>query len=362
MKAYKNIIVGSSRSWVRLLVILTAMVLLGWILYHNYHSNKTKEPQNHLLEVTVVPAELKQISNSIFALGTAIANESVDISANVTDIITKFSVSDGQKVKKGDIIAELKHDAEDTELASIKATVIENERELERLKKLVVGGNISRQQMDLRVTQLEVSKHKLKGVEAQIAHRVIRAPFEGIVGVRKLSVGALVQPGQVITTIDDISKIKLDFTIPSQHLAKLSKGQEVIAQTEAIMDEIFVGKVKSIDTRIDPVSRSVLVRAVIPNPNLKLKPGLLMKVNLIESKYDALMVHEESVIGRGHEHFVYVIKDNIAYLNKVDLGERIPGFVEIKSGIQKSDLVVTRGIINLCNGQKVSAHQAIKET
>lgn len=361
MKAHPNIATSSSAGWFRLAVIAAAMLLAGWFLYHMYAGENTKKASS-TLEVTAKPAATRMISSTISALGTVYANESVDISASVTDTIKKFNVSDGQKVKRGDIIAELEHDEENTQLASARATVVEHQRELDRLKKLVVGGTIPRQQLDLRTTQLEVAKHHLKRVEAQIAHRVIKAPFDGIVGVRKLSIGALVQPGQVIATIDDISEIKLDFTVPSQYLSKLKVGQKIAARTDAIADEVFKGRVQSIDTRIDPVSRSIFVRAIIPNPDLKLKPGLLMRVDLKEAKREALMVPEESIVGRGRNHFVFVVgEDDLAQLNKVALGERIPGFVEIKSGIKESDLVVTRGVINLCDGQKVIVHKAHQE-
>ncbi|MDF3048047.1 MAG: hypothetical protein K0R73_1165 [Candidatus Midichloriaceae bacterium] len=338
-----------------LIFIFSVIALLSYSLY-NKHVGGKKTKEAVAINVTVVPATIQKISNSTQALGTTHANDSVNLSASVIGTINKFYALDGALVKTGDIIFTLDHTEEDATLAGATATMLDNKRELDRLKNLSVGINVTPQQIDMQAAQLEVSKQQVNSLQKQIEKKIIRAPFDGLIGVSKLSVGAVTQPGQAVVTIDDISSMKLDFTVPSSYLAQLKPGQKVTAATDAFPNDTFTGTIQTIDTRVDPVSRSVSVRAITANPELKLRPGLLMRVNIIQDERDAILVPEEAVIQRAKEHFVFIAdpQTSIANLRKIEIGQRVPGFVEVISGLQAGDLVIKRGAILLSNGKKIA--------
>ncbi|MCE2991333.1 MAG: efflux RND transporter periplasmic adaptor subunit [Candidatus Jidaibacter sp.] len=344
-----------------LIFIFSVIALLSYYFYNKHVSDKkTKEPA--AINVTVAPAAIQKISSTIQALGTIHANESVNLSASVIGSIDKFYALDGALVKSGDIIFTLDHAEEDASLAGATATMLDNQRELTRLKNLSIGINVTLQQVDMQAAQFEVSKQQVNSLQKQIEKKIIKAPFDGLIGVSKLSVGAVTQPGQAVVTIDDISSMKLDFTVPSAYLSQLNPGQKIIATTDAFPVDTFTGTIQTIDTRVDPISRSVSVRAIAANPDLKLRPGLLMRVNIIQNERDAIVVPEESIVQRTKDHFVFVAdqQESIAHIRKVEIGQRISGFVEIISGLQVNELIVTRGSILLSDGKKIAISTAKK--
>lgn len=310
--------------------------------------------QNAAIPVEAIAAYETTISDSVESLGTAMANESVDITANVTETISEIDFSDGQEVTKGDVIARLSQQEEAAQLAAAQARQKENRRELDRLNTLLKNKAAAQREYDERLTLIEVTKQEVEAIDARIADRTLRAPFDGVLGIRRVSVGALVQPGELITTIDDLSSIKLDFTVPSIYLSSLKVGTPIEAKAAGFENRVFRGEVASVNSRIDPVTRSVLVRALIPNEDATLKPGLLMQVTLLKDERQALVVPEESTIQRDNRHFVLVIGDDgAAEERQVQTGVRQPGMLEITDGLAAGEKVVTRGMGTVRAGQKV---------
>ncbi len=182
---------------------------------------------------------------------------------------------------------------------------------------------------------------------------IIRAPFAGRVGLRNVSVGSYVSPGTVITTLDDTSVIKLDFSVPEVFLSTLQEGLQVSARTAAYPDVEFHGKVSSIDSRLDPISRSIVVRAHIDNKDGRLRPGMFMTVKLIRADAPTLMLPEEALVPEGSRKFAFVVRDGKAARTEIQTGRRRPGEVEIVSGLQEGDLVVTEGTQKIRDGVAV---------
>jgi membrane fusion protein (multidrug efflux system) len=196
-------------------------------------------------------------------------------------------------------------------------------------------------------------------VRAQLSDRVITAPFDGILGLRRVSPGSLVTPGTEIATLDDISVIKLDFSVPERYLAVLERGQDVVAHSETYPNRDFAGVVASVDSRVDPVTRSVTVRAEIPNPDRLLRPGMLLAVRLLQAPRQAIVVPEIAVIQVGTESFVYRVGDDrTASRVEVELGARRRGEVEIVSGLSAGDTIVTEGAVKLRDGSRVTGAPA----
>ncbi len=318
------------------------------------------QEEKPLTPVYVTTVKAGRVYDSVEALGTANSTESVNITANVTDLLREIRFADGQTVKKGDVIAVLEHRELAAQLAASKARLQQEKRELARLEGLVRDKAVPRQDYDQRVTSLEITARELEEIEARIAYRTIVAPFDGTLGVRRISVGALVQPGEVITTLDDISSIKLDFTVPSAFLTTLAPGVPVEAEVDALAGRVFRGKIESVNTRIDPVTRSVLVRAVLPNPDAQLRPGLLMRVRLIKREREALIVPEESILQRQQSHFILVVApDNKVEERQISIGARLPGRAEVTRGLEAGERVIVRGMNRARHGETVNVAQEL---
>ncbi len=303
--------------------------------------------------VEVAPAAPHRFVDRIEALGTARASESVTLTAQVTETVARIHFEDGQTVRKGTILVELDHAEEDAQLAEAEATLQEAERQLARIRELVARGNATESALDEQKRNVAQARARVAQVKARIATRIIRAPFDGVLGLRQVSVGALVTPGTVITTIDDITPILLDFSVPERFLSALAVGQAIRARAAAFPDRLFTGRILAISARVDPVTRAVTVRAELPNTDQLLRPGMLLEVAVIGRSRRSLAVPEEALLLIGRQHYVYVIHpDGTAERRKVTIGQRLPGIVEITKGLGPGEKVVVAGILRLRPGMK----------
>lgn len=337
---------------------ISAVVLGGVVLglaYWFFVGNSEEEVSGKReVSVTVTSAYEDLISNRIEALGVAIANESVDLMANVTEFVEDINFSDNQVVKKGDVLVLLRQKEELAQKHAEELQLKEHERELARLELLVKEKAVSKQQYDQRKTLLEISKQKISEIDASLQDRVIKAPFSGVLGLRNISVGSLVSPGEVITTIDDISLIKVDFTIPVRYLSALNMGAEVKLSSDAFPGEVFLGKVISIDSRANRESASIKVRAIVDNQNLKLKPGFLFKIDLFSNPHKAVLIREEAILQLQEKHYVFVLKDDSqAIRQEVSIAMRKRGVVEVTSGLLAGDKIILQGVDKVKSGDVV---------
>ncbi len=304
------------------------------------------------VSVTVHEVAPRDFADEVVASGTLRAEESTDISANVTERIEELRFEDGQQVKAGDLLAVLAAEEEKGILESAEATLEEEQRELKRLEPLV-GRGVSEADVASRRTRLAVAQARIAQVRAQLADRRIIAPFDGRVGLRRISPGALVEPGDVITTLDQTGTMKLDFTVPETFIDTLRPGLAIEARSGAFPGRDFQGEVSEIDSRVDPVTRAVAVRALIPNPDDELRPGMLMTVTLNRNPRRSVAVPERAIVPVGEVKAVYRIEDGIARRVTLETGRRNPGWVEVRKGLKDGDQVVTDGVLSLRDGAEV---------
>ena len=313
--------------------------------------NTNKDKAKHVI---VAPVVVKQISDRVEALGTARATESVNITSNVTEKITRIDFEDGQQVKAGAILAELDKAEEQAELKRAQAVRGERKLALQRLKQLEERQLTSPDEIDRTRLELEQADATITAIKTRISDRVIRAPFDGIVGLRDKSVGALVETGDLIATLDDTRQIKLDFSVPSVFLSELKPGLKIKARAVALDNREYMGEVKSINSRVDPVTRSIQVRALLPNPDGSILPGILMQVDLLRNTRQALVIPEASLLPLADKQYVMlrVDKDGKDTVEKkqVRIGLRLPGYVEILEGLSEGQQVVTHGNIKVRPG------------
>jgi membrane fusion protein (multidrug efflux system) len=325
-----------------LLVVALGVAALAWWWQAKPGPGGETRPRPPI-PVTAVAVEEQAFSDLVSALGTLLAWESVDITASVSQIITDIRFEDGQQVAAGDVLALLKQDEEQAILRELQESLKDASREVRRLENLARQNQVAQTELDRARTQAEITRHRIEQVRARIEDRTIVAPFNGVLGLREVSEGALVTPGQRLTTLDDISRMRLEFSVPATRLGFLAAGREVTARTPAF-DRAFDGVISAIDSRIDPVARAVTARAVLENPDNLLRPGLLMEVELRGASRRAMLVPEESLQSRATEHFVWQLRGESAQRVPVTIGSRIPGWVEVTSGLEAGDRVVQDGV------------------
>lgn len=298
--------------------------------------------------------EEQLVVDEIEAVGTLQASESVFITATVTDHVSSINFEDGQKVNKNDILVTLTSDEQVAELDEAQANLKESIRQLERLEN--IGGSFaSESALDLARASVDANKARLEVIKARLADRIITAPFSGVLGVRKISVGALVTPGTEIARLDDINVLNLDFTIPEIYSNDLTSSSQVSATNSSMVGRSFEGKVAFVDKRVDPATRAVLVRAKIPNPDMSLFPGMLMNVSLYSKEYLAAIVPESALQQVGDNSSIYVVKDDQSVeKRKVTIGRRLPGKIVINDGVAIGEKIVVDGTLTLRQGSKVS--------
>ncbi len=309
--------------------------------------------------VAVAPVAMHEIDERIEALGTTSSWESIEVRSTVTEFVEAIHFSDAQVVAANDLLLTLVQREEVAKLAEARAFLDEQVREVRRIEGLVASKSMSRNQLDERRTLLEIARQRVAVAEAALADRNIRAPFAGVLGLRSVSPGALVGPETVITTLDDIATLRLDFPVPSIYLRSLRTGDEVRATTPALAGQPFAGEVIGIDTRVNPIDRSVRLRARIDNRELLLKPGMLLNVELHHGRRRVLLVPEQAIIHYQRDHFVLLLDSadgNSVQRRQIKVGLRIPGSAEVLSGLAEGDLVVTEGL-TVRPGQQVQIRE-----
>ncbi len=305
--------------------------------------------------VTVVATRLapQTFTDRFTALGTARANESIEVTSRTTSIITRINFREGQKVRTGELLVELDTKEASADLALAQANLQQIESQYRRSKTLAATQVVSAADLEQLEAQVLSARAQVRAAEARLDTLYVRAPFDGTLGLRRVSLGDLVGPDTVMTTLDDSNPIKLEFNVPESFLATVTRGMQISAQSNVYPGRPFTGEVDIIDSRVDPVSRSVTVIARIPNGEGLLKPGMFLTVTLEKERDNVLLVPEEALVPRQGRQFVYVVEEGRAVEREVELGGRVPGLAEIRQGIAPGELVITQGTQRVRDGLPV---------
>lgn len=358
-----------TRTVVTAVSIGLALVCAGWAVYESKHpAGGSGPPQGQgrpqgggpgglqggaPIPVVTAAAQQRPIDVGIEAIGTANANEAVSITSKTSNIVTAIRFSDGEIVQAGQVLVELDRGSVAADLAAATASFEESRSQFNRSRELVATQVVSKAQYEQLEATMKSNEARMVAAQTRLADTYIRAPFSGRVGLRRVSLGTLINPGTVITTLDDISSVKVDFAVPEVYVAQLRNGQAVQARTNAWPGRVFTGKVLSVDSRIDPTTRSVIVRAAVPNRDAALKPGMFLTVSVSQEHRPALVIPEEALVPEQARQFVYVIDGATVAKREVTVGRREPGFVEVVNGLAAGDLVVVEGTLKLRDGTPV---------
>jgi membrane fusion protein (multidrug efflux system) len=354
---------SEKRSLATPISIAVAVVCAAWAIYATQHKPVAGgggppaggARNNAPASVTLAPVRAQRISQKLEALGNARANESVDISTKTSNIVTEVTFRDGERVKRGQVLVQLDNAQARADVAAAQAAVTESETLYNRSRELLNTQALSKSSFDQLEATLKANRARLAAANARLEDTVIRAPFSGRVGLRRVSVGTLVSPGDVITTLDDTSVIKLDFSVPENFLASLREGLSIRATAPAFPGRSFAGAVASIDSRVDMTTRSVTVRALLANDDGALKPGMFLNVSLANDEREALVIPEEALSPEAERQYVYVVTDGKVSRREVRIGGRQPGTVEILTGLSAGERVIVEGTQKVRDGAIVTA-------
>jgi len=301
---------------------------------------------------TVLPV-IDTVRDQVKAVGSLNAVNAVELTTETSGRVVDFNLKSGRQVKQGDLLLRLDDRQARADLGVIEAQLADAKRQFERASSLRDKNSISQSLVDELRTAVEVSEAQRTAAQVRLENHRIEAPFSGVAGLSNISIGAYITAGTTITTLDSTSRMELNFSIPERFLGQINPGQRVEGGSPAYPEQVFNGELVELGTRIDKLSRSLPVRALIDNAEGRLRPGQFMSVSLTLRERQALVVPEQAVMVRGDEQYVFVAEDGVARRVSVVLGSRMPGRVEIARGLTAEDHVVVTGQDRLSSGERV---------
>jgi len=323
-------------------------------LFYSFLILKSYAQPPMAMPVEVAPVKIDTVKIEVTAIGTLRAQESVAIRSEIPGRILRIHFSETRPVEKGDPLVTLDPAEYQAQLAESTAEVKLNELSYERIKDVFNRKLVSRQDLDEARAKLDSSLARQALEQVRLEKTVIRAPFKGTVGLRNISEGAYIDENQLLTTLGNSSMVKLDFRIPEKFLPSIQFGQAVLAQVDAYPEKIFRGELYASDIVVEETTRTLLLRAKLPNPKGELFTGMFARVRLTLATRDAaILIPEQAIVPQGHESFVFKVVKDKAVLTKVTLGERRSGEVEILTGLTHQDQVITAGQMKLFDGATV---------
>jgi membrane fusion protein, multidrug efflux system len=305
-------------------------------------------PEPAGLPIKAQPVKVAKVESEVSAVGSLIAAEAVVIRPEIAGRIVELNFQEGQAVQKGAKLVTLDPSEYQAHLSGSSAAARTETMRYERTKELLDQNFISKEALDVAKGNMESAMARRKQDEVMLSRTIIMAPFSGIVGLRQVSPGAYVKAGEDIARLENIASLKLDFRVPEVYVSKIKTSQDLHIRVDAYPNDSFPGRIYALEPGVDEKTRTVVVRAQIPNPQGKLRPGMFARVNvLLETRPNAILVPEQAIWPQGREAFVFRVVDNKAALTKIELGVRRPGEVEVVKGLDAGDVVVTDGQIKL---------------
>lgn len=304
--------------------------------------------------VEVAQARKAQRTRDIKAIGSLQSDESVQLAPEIAGRIAEIVFTEGRPVKKGDVLVKLDAALAEAELAQSRARLTLAEANNDRARALSRTGNVTERSRDEAVATFETARAEVELNKTRVDKHTLRAPFDGVAGVRSVSVGAYVSAGTPIVNIEKIDRLKVDFQVPELNLRDVKTGQSLDVKVDALPQRAFTGEIYAINPQIDVNGRALQVRARLANADGALRPGLFARIAIKgQSEDEVVLIPESAVLPRGGDTFVFRIDNGKAVEERVVLGARSGGEVEIVEGLSSGVTIVTAGQQNLRNGAAV---------
>ena len=334
--------------------MIALAVLVGLLVTGQPAAMAQVKAKVKIVAVEAVTIKSSRLVESVSAIGTLKSNEAVMIRSEINGRIVEIGFDEGQPVKKGTVLFRLDNTIFRAELAEVEARQLLSQRNYERAKALEGRGHGSVETLDRALAQRRVDQASVNLVRARMEKSIIHAPFDGIVGLRRISVGDYVEAGNDLVNLENIDRIKVDFRLPERYMRVVRTEGAIRITPDALPGKAFDGRIYAIDPQIDPAVRSIAVRALLSNAGRVLRPGMFVRISLIiDRAQKALVVPEEAIVRRGNQQFVFRILKGSAILTPVKLGLRETGRVEVVEGLSVGDTLVTAGHAKLREGSRV---------
>lgn len=355
------------RAVVAVILVLAVAAGGGWAYWQfvmvpaaQLRSQAGQQQGGFAIPVEAATVAVGAAERRINAVGTLRSNESIIVRPEIAGRVKTINFTEGEKVEKGRVLVQLDDTVERAELAQAQAQFALARQNLERADELTRRGAGTQRALDEARATLRTAEAAVQLSQARLEKLVITAPFDGIVGLRQVSVGGFLQAGAAIANLEQIDPLKADFRVPEIFLAAVRAGQPVTITVDAFPADTFSGEVMAIDPLIDAAGRSIVIRARLPNPGDRLRPGLFGRVTLtLATRDDAVFVPEEALVPQGNRHFLFKVVDGgegkakTVKNTEVKIGQRRNGKVEIVEGLAAGDQVVTAGLLKIRDGAPV---------
>lgn len=330
------------------------VVIVKNIMIKDYFATLPKP----VITVTAEPATAEHWQRTVPAVGTLQAVNGVDISASVSGLIKDIAFQSGQEVKKGALLLRLDTDVEQTDLRSAQADADLARVSANRQRALVRTDAVSQAAVDKAEAELKVKEAKVSGIRATIEKKAVFAPFDGVLGVRKIDLGQYLQPGQAIVNLQDLSVMLADFTVSQKDLAAVQVGADLSMTTDAWPQRRFAGTIAAVEPKVDDKTGMIMVQGRFPNPDGALRPGMFARIEVVRPTVaQVVTVPVNAVSYNLHGDSVFVVRDGAegkeAIRTFVTVGDRREGKVAVLAGLSAGDVVVTSGQVKLDTGSRV---------
>jgi len=335
------------------IIILLIILILPKIIINKNNGSPSQSPRMQALNVNGIIIKPKYLQNKIFSNGTLMSNEEVEIRSEITGKITQILFEEGKRVKKGELLVKI-NDAE------LQATLKKNKsretlaRDKEyRYRQLLEKNLTSQQEYDVALGELNSILADIEFTQAQIEKTEIRAPFDGIIGLRSVSVGSYISPQTKIATLQNINPMKVDFSVPQKYFGLIREGKTIYVRSSST-GKVYTGKIYAVEPKIDQNTRTVQARAIIPNERGELTPGAYVEIDIVLEEFNnAILVPSETIVPDFEGEKVFVYRNGKAVPQYITTGIRTEKEVQIISGLKAGDTLITSGIIQLKPNLKV---------
>ncbi|MEM6589361.1 MAG: efflux RND transporter periplasmic adaptor subunit [Pseudomonadota bacterium] len=338
-----------------LLGLFAGLAYGGYLAWQEYRpaEDAFTPRQSSAVTVELARATTQVMAQTVEAVGTSRARQSVQIVPEDDGRVVELMIAPGQPVGRGDVLVRLDDNIERADLAEARARVIEREQALTRVEQLIGSAAVSLATLEDTTARLAEARAQLDRAEQRFANRTITAPFSGIVGLSEIDPGAWIEEGEMITTLDDLSDVEVEFSLPETLFSDVKIGQQIAARSAAFPGQSFAGQIAALDSRIDPVSRSFRARAIIPNPDSVLPAGMFMSLTVTLSERQRVVVPEEAIVFQAAETYVFLADEGKANRLRVSTGQRRGGVVAITQGLEEGAEVIISGLTRVTDGKAI---------
>ena len=347
--------------WKQLLVV-AVLALLGYAGYEGYRhqsaapdaaASRDQGRGSRSIPVETARAEIRAIRQTVEAVGTTRARQSVEIVPEAEGRVIELAISPGETVAQGAVLVRLDDAIARADLAEAEARLKERTQALERIRQLLRTNAAAAATLEEAEARKAEARAQVDRAARRLQERTIVAPFAGVVGLSNVDIGARVDQGTLITRLDDLDEIEIEFALPETLFAQVHEGQPVAASSAAFPGQRFEGRIEAKDNRIDPVSRAFRTRAILPNPEGTLPAGMFLSLTLTLSETDRVVIPEEALVFQAAETYVFAVRDGTAHRVPVRTGQRRDGMVAVLEGLEAGALVAVRGLQTLRDGSTV---------